>query len=89
MVALSELNSHASVTCFFLTKALQSDFEVVQISGFHAIEDALQHQDAVAVLSTFQAGFTRLYEDDPVTFGRLKLAFGSRLMSLIDFVSLK
>ena len=89
MVALSELNSHASVTCFFLTKALQSDFEVVQISGFHAIEDALQHQDAVAVLSTFQAGFTRLYEDDPVTFGRLKSAFGSRLMSLIDFVSLK
>ena len=89
MVALSELNSHASVTCFFLTKALQSDFEVVQISGFHAIEDALQHQDAVAVLSTFQAGFTRLYEDDPETFARLKLAFGSRLMSLIDFVSLK
>lgn len=89
LLALSELNSHASVTCFFLTKALQSDFEVVQISGFHAIEDALQHQDAVAVLSTFQAGFTRLYEDDAVTFGRLKSAFGSRLMSLIDFVSLK
>ena len=89
MLALSELNSHASVTCFFLTKALQSDFEVVQISGFHAIEDALQHQDAVAVLSTFQAGFTRLYEDDAVTFRRLKSAFGSRLMSLIDFVSLK
>ena len=88
-LAVSELNSHASVTCFFLTQALQSEFEVVQISGFHAIEDALQHQDAVAVLSTFQAGFTRLYEDDPVTFGRLKLAFGSRLMSLIDFVSLK
>ena len=57
MLAVSELNSHASVTCFFLTQALQSEFEVVQISGFHAIEDALQHQ----MLLLFCQHFKRLH----------------------------
>ena len=88
-LSVSELDSHASVSCYFLTQSLQKDFEVIQISGFYAIEDALNHQDAIAILSTFQAGFTRLYHDNPVIFHRLKLAFGNRLMSIIDFVSLQ
>jgi len=86
-LALNELNSHASVTCYFLTQALASRFEVVQISSFLDAERILKHSDAIAALSTFQAGFTRLGQERPDTLRAIRRGFAGRLCSIVDLVS--
>lgn len=86
---IHELNSHASVTCFFLTKELRREFDIIQIPGFYSIANALNHPDAVAVLSTFQAGFTRLRQDDSKLFHEIKTVFKNKLYSIVDFVSFR
>lgn len=84
---VEELNSHASVTCYFLSEALRKHFEVIQIPGFDSLEIALDYPEAVGVLSCFQAGFTRLKGRNPGLFGEIKKAFSGQLASIIDFVS--
>lgn len=77
------------MTCYFLSEALKQHFEVVQIPGFDLLEVALDHPEAVGVLSCFQAGFTRLKERNPQQFKKIKRAFAGRLASIIDFVSFR
>jgi len=86
-LALDELNSHASVTCYFLSQALAAHFDVIQISSFLDAEAILNHPDAVAALSTFQAGFTRLSQERPDTLQAIKQRFSGRLCSIVDLVS--
>lgn len=86
-LSLDELNSHASVTCYFLSAALREHFNVVQISSFLGAENILEHGDAVAVLSTFQAGFTRLFEKNSRLFNEIKQTFSGKLTSIVDFIS--
>ena len=84
---LQELNSHASVTCYFLSEALAELFDVVQISSFFQAEQILQHPDAVATISTFQAGFTRLGRDAPDSLRKVRNNFPGKLCSVLDLVS--
>tara|TARA_R110001583_G_scaffold10419_4_gene48100 strand:- start:54220 stop:55227 length:1008 start_codon:yes stop_codon:yes gene_type:complete len=86
---IEELNSHASVTCYFLSQALSEHFDVLQISGFDSVEAALDYPNAIGVLSCFQAGFTRLKERSPNVFSKLRTAFPGQLASVIDFVSFR
>ena len=86
-LALDEINSHASVSCYFLSHALETYFDVAQISSFLDAEHILDHPSAVAALSTFQAGFTRLGQERPKTFAAIKRGFGGPLASIIDIVS--
>jgi len=86
-LTLDELNSHASVSCYFLSEALAAQFEVIQISSFFDAERILDHPEAVAALSTFQAGFTRLGRERPDALNRIRRAFAGRLCSIVDLVS--
>jgi|TARA_Y100000782_G_scaffold71573_2_gene77344 glycosyltransferase involved in cell wall biosynthesis len=89
LLELSELNSHASVNCYFLTKALERHFNVIQLPSFESIDAALEHEDAVGVISCFQAGFTRLRAKSPLVFSAIKKTFPGKLGSIVDLVSLQ
>ncbi|WP_135081498.1 hypothetical protein [Terasakiella sp. SH-1] len=86
---LEELNSHASVNAFFLRENLEQYFTIVSITSFLDALDILHHKDAVAVLSTFQAGFTRLKQDKPNIFEEIKKNFNGKIASIVDFASLQ
>lgn len=88
-LTLSDLNSHASVNCYFLSVALQRHFNVVQLPSFDSIDCALEHGDAVGVISCFQAGFTRLKLRSAKSFNAVKEAFPGKLASIIDLISMQ
>lgn len=84
---LEHLNSHASVTAFFLNKYLSKHFKVIQINSFDNIFKALEHKDALILLSTFQAGFSRLIDNNKTgILNDLKITFKGRLCSIVDTV---
>lgn len=85
---LSQLNSHASVTCHFLSRALENRFRVVQIPSYFRASEIAEHGDAIAAVSTFQAGFSRLKKDDPACFEEITRGFPGKLCSIVDLVSL-
>lgn len=86
-LSLDELNSHASVTCYFLGQALATHFDVVQISSFLDAERILDHPDASAALSTFQAGFSRLGRERPDVLAAIRREFSGQLCSIVDLLS--
>jgi glycosyltransferase involved in cell wall biosynthesis len=88
-LTLNNLNSHASVSCYFLSEALAEQFDVVQISSFHDAKRLLEHTDAIAALSTFQAGFTRLRQENPDEFDEIRRSFAGQFCSIVDLVSLQ
>lgn len=81
----NNINSHASVSAFFLQEALLKYFDVVLISDFYKINDALSHKDAIAIISTFQRGFTKLHEVcGKEVFDNIKNNFPGQLCSITD-----
>lgn len=82
---LDDLNSHASVTCYFLSEALARHFEVVQIPCLNGIVSALDHPDALGVLSTFQAGFTQLRDKKPDLHARIAGRIPGLRCAIVDF----
>lgn len=82
-----KLDSHAAINAYFLGKALERYFQLERITGFYRIGDALQHRDAHAILSTFQAGFTVLDRKEANTFRNIHRVFRGRLCSITDFCS--
>ena len=86
-LSLDKLNSHASVSCYFLSEALAAHFKVTQLSSFAAAADLMDHPEAVAALSTFQAGFSRLKKDEPETFAAVRRGFPGKLCSIVDLLS--
>ena len=82
---LEEIDSHASVSAYHYGEAFEKFFEVIRITRFARIADALEHPDAALLLSTFQRGFTKLRRRDRATFDRLQRLFRGRLTSISDF----
>lgn len=82
---LSNIDSHASVSAYFLTKYLSAYYDVVNINNFNAAKEILNHKDAVAVFSTFQSGFTRMNEKGKRSeFELIRKEFGGKLCSIVD-----
>ncbi len=79
------INSHASVAAYFLREHLSAHYRIVPVVNFYRAEDILKEHDAAAVLSTFQAGFSRLARKGMMrVLGMLTRAMRGRLYSLID-----
>ena len=81
----TNINSHASVSAYFLQEALSKYFDVILIPDFYKIKDSLLHKDAVAIISTFQRGFTKLHEVcGKDVFDMIKNNFPGLLCSIVD-----
>jgi len=84
-VQAGNINSHASVTAYFLTKYLRRYFDVVNVYDFYKVRRILSHNDAYACLSTFQTGFTRLPEKGMKdVYGEIRRRFRGKLCSVAD-----
>ena len=84
-ISLNNINSHASVTAYFLTKYLSEFYHIVNIYDFYSALEILNHNDAVACLSTFQSGFTRLSQKGKKDiFNKIRKNFRGRICSIID-----
>ena len=55
---LENLDSHASVSAFFLTKYLRKYYDIINLVDMDTPEQILDYPDIYAVISTFQRGFT-------------------------------
>ncbi len=84
---LQNLNSHASVTAFFLTQELRRCYEIVHVLSMDAAEEILTHDDVFAVLSTFQRGFTNrlIKKGKGDLFQRIREHVKGPLCSVYDF----
>ena len=84
-LSLATINSHASVSAYFLAKYLSEFYDIVRINNFYSAGRILDDTDAFAVLSTFQSGFTRMLEkgreDD---YRKIRKAFAGKLCSIVD-----
>lgn len=80
------LNSNASVTAYFLGKELEYYFDVVRIHNFGRIDEAIKYRDAIAILSTYQMGFTKLKQKLPEKFRRVRRETTARFCSILDIV---
>ena len=83
---LENLDSHASVTAFFLSLHLSKYYNIVKIVGMDCPEQLLEHLDVKAIVSTFQSGFTsRLVEKGHRDlFMDLRAQFKGTLCSIVD-----
>lgn len=57
-LTLDNLDSHASVSAYFLTKYLDRYYEIVNLVDIDSPEEILHYDDIHAVISSFQKGFT-------------------------------
>lgn len=86
-VSLDNINSHASVSAYFLTKYLSEFYDILNIYDFYSAERILDEKEAIAAISTFQHGFTKLVEKGrKEEFERIRRNFKGKLCSLTDCV---
>jgi len=86
-LSIDNINSHASITAYFLTKHLAEFYDIVNIYNFYSAERILDEKDAIAALSTFQSGFTRLSEvGENNKFKNIRKNFRGKLCSIVDDV---
>ena len=81
------VDSHASVNAYFLGRELERFFDVVRVPYFGRVDEALGHREAVAILSSYQAGFTQLRMRCPETFRRVRRRATAKLCSILDLVA--
>jgi hypothetical protein len=84
---LKNLDSHASVSAFFLTKYLSKYYEVINLVDMDSPEKILQYSDIIAVISTFQKGFTnRLVNKGKADlFYKIRRQIRGKLCSIFDY----
>jgi len=84
-LSLTTINSHASVSAYFLTKYLSEFYDVVNINNFYSAGRILDHKDAIAALSTFQNGFTRMHEKGRGSvYENIRKEYTGKLCSIVD-----
>ena len=83
---LGNIDSHASLTAYFLTRYLSEKFNVVNLVDMDAPEQLLEHTDALALVSTFQRGFTSriIGKNKQSLYTELRNRFSGKLVSLVD-----
>ena len=57
-LSLDNLDSHASVSAYFLSKYLRDEFEVINLVDMDKPEELLAFSHVDIMFSTFQKGFT-------------------------------
>jgi len=90
-LSLKNLNTHASVSAYFLTKRLSQYYNIVNVTNMHHPEELLSHIDAKVMLSTFQKGFTsRIVEKGKLDlFMEIRENFKGKICSIVDGISKK
>lgn len=85
-LALENLDSHASVTAYFLSKYLSKYYDIVNLVHMDRPEELLGHLDTRAMLSTFQYGFTSriVRKGKRDLFMEIRRRFQGKLCSVID-----
>ena len=83
---LENIDSHASLSAYFLTRYLSEKFDVVNLVDMDAPEELLEHTDALALVSTFQRGFTSriVGKDKQSLYRELRGKFTGKLLSIVD-----
>ncbi|OGV51866.1 MAG: hypothetical protein A2X49_03605 [Lentisphaerae bacterium GWF2_52_8] len=90
-LSLENLNSHASVSAFFLGRELARDFEIISLTDMDKPEELLDHTNVDAMLSCFQYGFTSRIIDKGKCklFDDLRSRFRGPICSIMDCVDLR
>ncbi|MBL7071874.1 MAG: glycosyltransferase [Candidatus Omnitrophica bacterium] len=84
-LSLATINSHASVSAYFLTRHLSEFYDIISINNFYSAHRILDRKDAIAVLSTFQGGFTKMSEKGRESeYKKIRREFPGKLCSIID-----
>ena len=86
VLKLETLDSHASVNAFFLTKYLQKDFDIINITDIDNPELILDFKNVDHVISTAQYGFTnRLIKKNKIElFKKIRNHVSGKLCSIAD-----
>ena len=84
---LENLDSHASVSAFFLTKYLSKYYEIINLLDMDCPEEILQYKDVIAVISTFQKGFTNriILKGKEKLFYTIRKHIKGKLCSIYDY----
>ncbi len=88
---LENIDSHASVSAYFLTKYLSRYYNIVNLLDMDDPEQLLDHLDADIMLSTFQYGLTSriVQKGKKELFLKIREKCGGKLCSIVDRVSYK
>lgn len=85
---LENLDSHASVSAYFLTKYLSPYYDIVNLVDMDRPEQLLDHLEVDCMLSTFQYGFTSrvVKKDKQDLFLEIRKRFNGPLCSIVDSI---
>lgn len=86
-LTIENLDSHASVTAFFLTKYLARYYEIINLTDVDTPEKILRYNRIDAVISTFQRGFTNrlIMKSKHDVFQAIRLHVKGLLCSVYDY----
>ncbi|MFC1808890.1 hypothetical protein ACFL3D_02050 [Candidatus Omnitrophota bacterium] len=86
-LSLENIDSHASVSAFYLTKYLSKYFNVINLTNMDKPEDILKYNNIYAVISTFQKGFTNriVKKNKKELFYKIRDHIKGKLCSIYDY----
>jgi len=86
-LTLENIDSHASVSAYFLTKYLRQYYDIVNLVDMNSPEEILKYRDISAVISTFQKGFTNrlVLKNREELFYEIRRHIRGKLCSLSDY----
>ncbi len=81
------LDSHASISAYFLTKYLSKYYEITNLVDMDSPEEIMQYNDIFAVISTFQKGFTNrlMHKSKADLFYKIRKHIKGKLCSIYDY----